>query len=178
MKTCCGNKLHDGECRQWCAVDAPVDTMEQRKAAALEDIKLLWEKIPLEARDEFKGQLLQPSPPVDGSEVDDEDIYFCNEIADGLEKNNQLSAALHLRNVIRAAQHPQREEWIDISTAPMDGTRVLVAIHEWNKPQNKLIVVEAFYDHGWVCMEDDGSRAQCYEPVKWQKLPSPPKAEK
>jgi hypothetical protein len=63
-------------------------------------------------------------------------------------------------------------EWQDISTAPKDGTRVLLWTAEWETPQ-----AGAMYGMKWACCSDVADRGGwLHPPTDWQPLPSPPEA--
>lgn len=66
-----------------------------------------------------------------------------------------------------------RGGWIAVKDRlPENDTCVLIAVHEYDDPNNKLVVTYAeFFDGQWLMQ--DGHPA--YDPVYWQPLPEPPK---
>ena len=62
-------------------------------------------------------------------------------------------------------------EWRPISEAPMDGTKVLVALREFNDPANPYVSCFATFENGsWI---EEGE--PIYRPDYFFALPSPPK---
>lgn len=68
--------------------------------------------------------------------------------------------------VIKAAQQP-RQEWMDISTAPRDGTTILC----WHEDYECGSGV-TFFSETWGRFNVGSGREQ---PTHWQPLPAPPK---
>jgi hypothetical protein len=60
-------------------------------------------------------------------------------------------------------------EWRDISTAPKDGSRVLLWADKWTGP------AAGIWANSWTVGYD--LPPFLYEPSHWQPLPPPPKAE-
>jgi hypothetical protein len=80
----------------------------------------------------------------------------------------------------------EEREWQPIATAPRDGTKILVWIHQWageihgvaNATGNEI----AYWANGtsdfpgadwWVCAGGDGYATWC-RPTHWMPLPAPP----
>lgn len=67
-------------------------------------------------------------------------------------------------------------EWQDISTAPKDGNDILVA------NEDEFQAVAQWWVEGWHTLTHQEVYAThpiplCFEPTKWQPLPTPPKKE-
>lgn len=160
-------------------------TPNDKYSAALEAVKQ-WREIALihpslsrwlPIYDTF-DELLQPSPPVADGEVDDAVKYLRAEMAKGFYSMKEDQDAIEI--LIRAAQHPQREEFtdelIDLLHIMWDGYKNGTPAYEYdfdNSPGGFL--GNAFH------IEDVKETRICeilnkYRPVK--TLPSPPKAEK
>lgn len=167
--------------------------LEQRKVEALEWINNPQAYFPAGVKEAIR-ELLAPSPQVPDREVEE----AINEAKLSIlltRKNYPKSSVVlgvsfeELEILIRAAQHPQREEWLDISSAPRDSSRVLVAyknsydewrVHEawWKRPYEGAADKQC----SWCIKGDsvllDASIHDGLGATHWQPLPSPPKAEK
>lgn len=131
----------------------------------------------------------KPSPRVSDSEVDAaiemcsrEEIYHTikNTLGDRFLKPF-MTLKLYAKKC--AAQHPQREEWLDISSAPRDGSPILscvagrdeAVICWWGEAEGATGIKKM----GWKTLNGYYAIFGCaVEPTHWQPLPSPPKAEK
>jgi hypothetical protein len=80
---------------------------------------------------------------------------------------------------IRADLAPQ---WLDISTAPRDGTEILVYRPLAEKSGDKKVAIKKgvnYNNHCWDCTVPEGAEkvnftdGACF-PTKWQPLPQPP----
>lgn len=74
------------------------------------------------------------------------------------------------------------DSWQDISTAPRDGTWVLLSGGEidygWDEESKPPCVSGQWVPGGWQFAWYDSGHYGVYEnPTHWQALPSPPKAE-
>lgn len=67
----------------------------------------------------------------------------------------------------------QRDQWQDISTAPKDGTTVLLFAPGWDSPNTGWRFTEDAWQDCPYSHRGDGS----YEPTHWQPLPAAPKGE-
>ena len=66
-------------------------------------------------------------------------------------------------------------EWQDISTAPKDGTEILVAGPAWDDLSKGFFQTVAMWiDHAWFQEQTDYPDAAVYDPTHWQPLPEPP----
>lgn len=171
---------------------------ERRKAAAFKWIEDLGVQIPYDIMYTLH-ELTKPSPPkstlserlndltpdnrygpvwketpVADGDVDAALAYFKFMFAEG--EYGSIDRH-HLNSLISAAQHPQREEWLDISSAPRDMTQVILYAYAASTSDH-LYYVGYFSKGIWLSADDV---EQFHNPTHWlplETLPSPPKAEK
>lgn len=62
--------------------------------------------------------------------------------------------------------------WRPIETAPLDGTSILVALHEWNDPANKYVFEVVAWDGG--CWSSEAY--PIYPPTHWMPIPPGPRS--
>lgn len=150
--------------------------IEQRKAAAFEWIENLGILIPYDIGLTLL-QVLKPFPQAPDSEVD-EAIKYMQDLVDcideeGLDRENNQR---HYRALIKAVQQP-RQEWMDISTAPRDGTELLAIVMGCDSGKLKRIVISYSIDQD--CWLFDGSEiSNAWNIIAWttlKPLPEPPK---
>lgn len=127
------------------------------------------------------NDILQPSPIVADGEVDEaiKTVIYVMESIDGVGgKTFRMGSPAVFKSaldtLIRAAQHPQREEWLDISSAPTDMTQVILYAYAASTSDH-LFCVGYFSKGIWLSADDT---EQFYNPTHWlplETLPSPPK---
>jgi hypothetical protein len=92
-----------------------------------------------------------------------------DERAEAWEFWHERANKLEVENAkLRAAQ-----KWQDISTAPKDGTQILIGGTNW---RGKFFMADAIWRDGWMLFhpDEDDYTAESHNPTHWHPLPAPP----
>ena len=85
--------------------------------------------------------------------------------AAAVSKFERIAAAI---NTIMA----DKDGWLDMSTAPEDGTEILVCVRQHNRPDGKIVQAVVWFENGDWRLDDD-EKGRAHPPLCWRRLPAP-----
>ena len=65
-----------------------------------------------------------------------------------------------------------KDGWLDMSTAPEDGTEILACIRQHNRPDGKIVQAVVWFENGDWRLDDD-EKGRAHPPLCWRRLPAP-----
>lgn len=64
-----------------------------------------------------------------------------------------------------------KDGWLDMSTAPEDGTEILVCVRQHNRPDGKIVQAVVWFENGDWRLDDD-EKGRAHPPLCWRHLPA------